>query len=187
MLYYYNTLEQYFKKKSDFRKILVGSMIWLNGFWMMMMGHIGSYRIYMHLYAPRELQQVNISWYFFANLIRYEGCITVGGVYNTIKSFQVEQDIYGSSSIHWMNLRYYNIKFNITLSEPPNLGLAHKKYLTIVKKETCFTLRHVYLDTCSEIFKLYCWYTHNVLTMSSILSIHQSPSSSDESSVGDRQ
>ena len=37
MLYYYNTLEQYFKKKSDFRKILVESMIWLNGFWLMMM------------------------------------------------------------------------------------------------------------------------------------------------------
>ena len=28
MLYYYNTLEQYFRKFSDFRKILVESMIW---------------------------------------------------------------------------------------------------------------------------------------------------------------
>ena len=187
MLYYYNTLEQYFKKNQISGKNLVESMIWLNGFWVMMMDYIGSYMIYMLLYAPRELQQVNIAWYFFTNLIRYEGSITAGGVYNTIKSFQVVQDIYGSSSIHWMNLRYYNIKFNITLSDPPNLGLVRKKYLDIVKKETCFTLRHVYLDACSEIFKLFCWYTHNVLTMSSILFIHQSPSSSDESSVGDRQ
>ena len=61
MLYYYNTLEQYFKKNQISGKNLVESMIWLNGFWVMMMDYIGSYMIYMLLYAPRELQQVNIA------------------------------------------------------------------------------------------------------------------------------
>ena len=52
-----------------------------------------------------------------------------------------------------MNLRCCNIKINITLSEPPNLGLVHKKDLSIVKKRTCFTLRYVYLDCVITIYK----------------------------------
>ena len=57
---------------------------------------LGPYRIFMHLYVPRAIQDLHASicpqgapagqygLIFFANFIRYEGCITVGGVYISI-------------------------------------------------------------------------------------------------------
>ena len=52
-----------------------------------------------------------------------------------------------------MNLRCRNIKINVMLAHPLDLGLIHSKELTIANKRTCFTLRYVYLDCVITIYK----------------------------------
>lgn len=52
-----------------------------------------------------------------------------------------------------MNLRCRNIKINVTLAHPIDLGLIHSKEITIANKKTCFTLRNIYLDCVITIYK----------------------------------